>query len=175
MPITKTVTVYSFEELSPESQERAIDHFSDINVYHGWWEFVYEDAANIGIDITDFDDYRCSGKMTKYFLDVIRLIKTNFAENVEVFKTACVHHGIFIDSFIEFCRVNPDGLSRLELLEEFKDSDIFYSIEKQFLSDILEDYRILLMKEYDYLTGLEQIKEAIIVNEYKFNENGTIF
>lgn len=52
---TKTVGVYSFDELSDSAKEKARDWFRQGNLDHDWWEFVYEDAATIaemlGIDL----------------------------------------------------------------------------------------------------------------------------
>jgi hypothetical protein len=47
-------------------------------------------------------------------------------------------------------------------------------MEGEFLKSLLEDYRIILSKEYDYLTSRESIIETIEANEYEFDENGNI-
>jgi hypothetical protein len=53
--ITKTINLYSFDELSTEAQNKAIENLSDINVDHEWWDFVYTDFITIaeyfGIEI----------------------------------------------------------------------------------------------------------------------------
>ena len=55
MPVQKTITAYTFAELSKEAKQHAREKFRDINMEHGWWEHVYEDAdtiaAMIGIEI----------------------------------------------------------------------------------------------------------------------------
>ena len=40
---TIQVTVYQFDELEPEAQNKVLSQFSDINVDHDWWEFLYEE------------------------------------------------------------------------------------------------------------------------------------
>ena len=57
-----TINLYSFEELTPKAQEKAISEFCDINVDHDWWSFVYDDISNLILDcfgqsasITAFD------------------------------------------------------------------------------------------------------------------------
>lgn len=52
---TISIQLFSFNELSKEAQKKAIEKHYDINVDHGWWEFVYDDfkeqARNEGFDI----------------------------------------------------------------------------------------------------------------------------
>ena len=48
-------TVYKFDELDESTKQAAIEKLWDINVDYEWWEFTYEDAANIGLKITEFD------------------------------------------------------------------------------------------------------------------------
>ena len=48
MPRQVVSTVYKFEELSDSAKEKARESLRDINVQHEWWDFVYEDAKNIG-------------------------------------------------------------------------------------------------------------------------------
>jgi hypothetical protein len=45
-------------------------------------------------------------------------------------------------------------------------------IDANFLRSLLEDYRIMLQKEYEYLTSEETIIETIEANEYEFTEKG---
>ena len=47
-------------------------------------------------------------------------------------------------------------------------------LDNDFLHDLLEDYRIMLINEYDYLTSREAIVESIDANGYEFDENGNL-
>lgn len=66
---TETITkeIYSFDELSPEAKEKAIEKIRNDEGYldYGWWEFVYEDwvekLAEHGFDATE-TEYRMSYK-----------------------------------------------------------------------------------------------------------------
>jgi hypothetical protein len=53
---TIETTVFTFDELSEEVQEKVLDKYRDWNVDHDWWEFTYdhvkEIAEKIGIDIS---------------------------------------------------------------------------------------------------------------------------
>ena len=51
-----TFKVYQFDELSEEVKEKVLDDCRFIMVeYFNWWEFVNEDAENIGLEIVEFD------------------------------------------------------------------------------------------------------------------------
>ena len=52
---TVTTTLYRFDELSEDAKQRAIEWYRNGNLDYKWWDFVYEDCANIadiiGIDL----------------------------------------------------------------------------------------------------------------------------
>jgi hypothetical protein len=48
-------------------------------------------------------------------------------------------------------------------------------LEDEFLKTLCEDYRIILSREYDYLTSEAAIIETIEANEYEFKADGTRF
>lgn len=52
---TITINLYSFNELSKEAQQKALNKLATINVEHDWWDDTYEDAKNIGLEIKEFD------------------------------------------------------------------------------------------------------------------------
>ncbi len=47
--------------------------------------------------------------------------------------------------------------------------------EDEFLKELLEDYRIILQKEYEYQTSEEAIIGTIEANEYEFTQDGKMF
>lgn len=55
MPRVVETTVYKFSELSDRAKERAREWFRQGSLDYDWWEYIYEDAANIadllGIDL----------------------------------------------------------------------------------------------------------------------------
>lgn len=51
----KEIKVYAFDELSDEAKDKAINKLYDINVGYEWWDSIYEDARNIGLEIESFD------------------------------------------------------------------------------------------------------------------------
>lgn len=150
---TITKNIYSFNELSEDAKGKAVDKLFDINVDYNWWDFTYDDAKNIGLKITSFDIERyCEGKFISGAYESAQAIIKNHSETCQTYKTA--------KSF----------------LSEYKDTqeDDIEELEDDFLKSLLEDYRIILMHEYEYLTSSEAIIEAIQSNEYEFDEDGNL-
>jgi hypothetical protein len=149
------IALFKFSELSEESKQVAIEKFSDINVDYDWWQWTYGDAENIGLKITSFDLDRKSitGELTGAGIDTANKIMSEHGKETETFKTAERYY---------------------KQLHEGIDDEISES-EEEFLRDLLEDYRIILQKEYDYNTSKEAIIETIEANEYEFTEDGKIF
>jgi hypothetical protein len=49
---TKTITLYTFDELSDKAKEQARNWFREGNFDYAWWQFTYDDAERIGLNIT---------------------------------------------------------------------------------------------------------------------------
>ena len=152
----KQVKVYEFKELLPEVQEKVLNHLCGLNTEFDWWKFIYEDTEQVGIKITAFDLDRgsyCNGDFITSPLDCANLILKNHGETCETFKT--------VKQYIKALKS--------------KNEDKQQEAEEDFYKAIMEDYRILLQKEYEYLTSEEATKEIIEANDYRFYENGKIF
>lgn len=181
MPITKTITLYSFDELSEQAQDKAIESLSDVNVDHDWWDCICQDAANIGLRIKEFDLYRntIKGDLTEYSLDVCKSIRIN--QDCDTFKTGANYHKAYIAAFMEWhgtqTQQSDPSTSHwkpVDWLAEFKYQDEAQEIEADLTKALLEDYMIILKKEYDWLTSREEIVSTIKANEYFFKEDGTL-
>ena len=158
--VTKT-TVYPFDELSEEAKEQAVQGLWDINLMHEWWEFTFEDAKNVGILITDFNIDRgsyCHGAFVVDAVDTAKKIFKEHGKDCETFKTAS---GFLAEYHPYIAESN----------EDCEDADY---IRQEFRLSILEDYRIMLQKEYEYRGGKEAIVETIEANEYEFTEDGKL-
>ena len=160
--ITKT-NVYKFDELSEGAKDRAIEKLYYINVNHDWWDYVYDDAEEIGLKIEGFDLGRanyCKGKFTQSAEDVAKAIIENYGKDCETYKTAM--------EYLNALEVLRNGIE-----DEDEDVDT-EEIDEEFLKSLCEDYRIMLSREYDYLTSRESIIETIEANEYEFDEDGNL-
>ncbi len=163
---TKTINLYSFDELSEKAKSKAIENLYDINVNHEWWDSTYEDAKNIGIKITGFDTGRRNDITGEFILsshEVAANIIRDHGETCETNKTAQT----FLDSTNSVQCEYPDGEG-----EEYESQ--MMELEDEFLNSILEDYLTILRDEYEYLTSDEAIIETIQANEYTFTEIGKL-
>jgi hypothetical protein len=180
MPITKTITLYKFDELSEEAQNNAISNLYDINVDHDWWDSIYDDAKTIGLTIEEFhlEHKKINGALTEYLLDCCRSIRHNHGKDSDTFKTAHQYLQEYIKVFVKWKEENKDfgykDWKPADWLYEFKYTNEADEITNEFRKALLQDYLIMLDKEYDYLTSKEAIKQSIEANEYLFHENGTL-
>jgi len=156
---TKTINLYEFDELSDQAKQRAIANNCGINVdYWEWYHSVYDDAENIGLKITGFDldrNRHCTGKAVDDVLTIAHKIKTEHGFDTPTYELA----NEFIKDYAA--------------LDEDIDADELRGFENEFLKSILEEYSILLQKEYEWLTSKESIEDALRANEYEFLEDGS--
>jgi len=175
----KETKVYPFAELSDDAKETAIQSMADINVNYEWWDCIHEDAANVDIKLTEFDIDRgsyCCGHFTENAEDVAESILKEHGESCETYNTAKA----FLDEYQEGkagFETDLDALYPDETpsYEEFEDTGAYDDIMNEFKRSILEDYRIMLQKQFEYLTSEEAIIETIEVNEYEFTADGKLY
>jgi len=167
----KEITLYKFDELSEAAKEKAIEKLWDINVDYNWWESAYEDAERIGLKITSFDldrNRHAEGKFTLSANEVAQNIFNEHGENCETYRTA----QNFMKEWEPVFNGYMDECS--EHYESRESEDRLNELEDEFLQSLLEDYSIMLQKEYEYQTSQEAIIETIQANEYEFTEDGTL-
>jgi hypothetical protein len=159
--------VYKFEELSDEVKEEVLEHFRYFNVEDiDWWEYTYEDAKNVGIEITGFDLDRgrdITGKFIYSAKDTAESIIKEHGKDCNTYKLA---------------KKYLDDIIPIEMMEKFTeelDEDKLEEISEEFLKDILHEYFKILKNEFEYLTSDECIKESIECNDYEFLKNGKIY
>jgi hypothetical protein len=188
MPTTKTVTytLYKFDELSEEAQDKALNDHWDLNVDHDWWECTYEDAATVGLKITEFDIDRSTikGELTENFLESCGSVRADHGAHCDTFKTAKIYLVKYIEEFKKWMKKEKDSSENdcgcdhwkmKDWLAEFKYVEESDEVERNYKLALLEDYLVLLKKEYDYQTSREQIIGSIRANDYDFNEDGLRF
>lgn len=161
---TETRTLYLLSELSPKAREKAIDRLRSWNVEDmEWWDGVYDDAERIGLKITSFDLGRrseCNGRFTQSGKDVAEAIIKEHGPDCETVATA--------QAFLKDLASLP--------LEDGEDCPSDRDLEKceaEFLRSLLEDYRVMLERECDYLTSDEAVAESLECNEVEFLEDGS--
>jgi hypothetical protein len=183
MPITRTTVeiLYTFDELSDEGKQKAVEKLWDLNIDYDWWESTYEDAARIGVKIGGFDiGYRneISGYVTQSLLDCCKLIRKEHGKSCDTFETAAEYLETYIQAFKEWLpeqdQEDLEHWKNVDWLKEFGYSDEADEVTADFQKTILEDHLFILRREYDYLTGQEAIIESIQANEYMFTEDGAL-
>lgn len=171
---TVKTKVYQFSELIDEAKETAFEKLYDINVDYEWWDSIYDDAENIGIKITEFDIDRgsyCRGDFILDAEDVANKIIENHGKSCETWNTANEFIAVFEQGKKDHESANdydPD-------YELFIESGYYEEIIVEFRLSILEDYRIILQKQFEYLTSEEAIIDTIEANEYEFTADGKLY
>lgn len=163
--IIKETTVYTFEELSPEAQQKAIEKLWDINVDYDWW---------IGLKITGFNldrNRHAAGDFICSALETAHKIIEEHGEQCETYQTA----KDYLVTRDELVKKYSDGTDQVTEDNEYQFDQDCDDIDREFLRSLLEDYSIMLQKEYEYLTSEEAIKETIQANEYEFTAEGDLY
>lgn len=164
--------VFKFDELSEEAKQTAIEIWAEEEPSYDWWDCTYEDAGRIGLKITGFDlqRFEIDGEFTEGLEEVCRLISKEHGQKCDTYQTAAKYleayrkeRAAYVETF------TPEDE------DEFYDTDIYQDMEFEFKHDLLEDYRIILSKEFEYLTSEEAIIETINANEYEFTADGKMY
>ena len=173
MKVRKT-NVYDFSELSDEAKENAVLKLADVNIFSDWYENVYYDAEYTALlKITGFDIDRgsyCKGDFIEDAESTAQKIMSEHGKDCETLQTARE----YMQNREKLVAKYSDGINT-DIVDEDNEYDFDNDCDElgnEFLRSILEDYRIILSKEYDYLTSKEAITETIEANEYEFDVNG---
>ena len=173
--------VFTYDELSEDAKEKARNWWCEVPHYDDWAESVLEDAKNIGLVITEFDLDR-------------RGVKASFKRYAELTAVACTQeHGAECETYKDSEQFLLDLKTRHEAMEsaiaalkesgdpDDKIADVESAFdgwledrEAEYLHDMSENYRIMLNREYEYVTSDDYVEEAIRANEYEFTIDGKI-
>lgn len=171
---TIELKLYSFSELSKKAQQKAIAHYHDINVDYDWWDFTYDDAGRIGIELTGFDvGYRqeIEGKLTESVRDICESILKEHGEQGDTYKVAKKYMEKIQVIVVREKLLNTDEDEAKEMIQQAIEDQI----QDDFKKDILQCYWNMLREDYEYRLSDEAVKESIEANDYEFLEDGTVF
>ncbi|KKN21668.1 hypothetical protein LCGC14_0922960 [marine sediment metagenome] len=170
----KETKVYPFDELSEDAKEKAIEKLYDINVDYEWWDSTYDDAVGVKLKLTEFDIGRpcyCRGEFIEYAKDTADAIIFNHGASCPTHETATAFIEDSAELYMKYpVKLDDDGDDENEIYRETEQGET----DDEFLKSILEDYRLILQKEYEYLTSGTAIIETIEANEYEFTEDGKL-
>lgn len=154
---TIRVKIYKFSELSEKAKQKAIELLYDLNTDYDWWTDIYEDAENIGLKITGFNDgIYCDGDIVGAHFETAEKIMENHGKECSTYKLA--------EQYMK---------DRDEVLNDDESRDLD-EIDNNFLYALLKEYRAMLRKDYEYRTSKEVIIESIESSEYEFFDDGKL-
>lgn len=178
-----TYTLYTYDELSEKAKEKAIEKFFDINVSFDWWDSSYdwfkEQLNEIGLDCKtfyfDLDRNSHIEAVDLHFIDVEKFVRS-FVPAIK--KSLIDVSDLFIAQSSgrhTISRVESNFYSRSTLPRLNREVDGLLERANDKLNDILENFRITLQKESEYLQSREAIEETIRCNDYEFLEDGSLY
>ena len=185
MPITRTLTLYTYDELDDEAKEIALETIREFKISDNWTKTIYDDAESIGLKITGFDlnNRTIKGEM----IGGIRLpecckrIRKQHGKDSNTFETAKLALKEYITAFNYW-------IKKAKNMEKYKDvnwkpcewfkefngrSGVSMVVQLDFEEVLMGDYYKMLENQYNYLTSDEGIIDTIRNNEYFFHNNGT--
>lgn len=166
MPRIKEIEVFQFEELDDKAKDKARDWFRQGNDFDFEWDCIREDAKTIGLKLTAWDNGRyAQGEIISSCPEVSESILSEHGDECETYKTALKY------------KHDLEALDLKYPYEDIEDRDLKYDDEREeldseFLKSLLEDYRIILDKQHDYINSDEAVDENILANEYEFTKEG---
>jgi hypothetical protein len=187
MRIVKT-KVYKFEELSEESQEKALSGLADINVDYDWWDIdglldlTKNEMSEVGIEPDEIKDVLFSYTVWEFDLERGQYLQLDgvSVNNDEAFrKFLKIPKELWDQCSYYFENDSRNRNTYLDLLtidEETTDEEndiLERAIE--IMADKIHEAWVSLRNDYEYLISEEAIKDTIKTNECEFYEDGRLF
>ena len=172
--LIKEEEVYSAENwdgIPDKVKENIFSKHGDICTDYEWWEFIYEDAKNVGLKIGSFDLGGASYVKGDFLLsanEVAQNIINEHGDICETHKTAQNFLDEWTPVFADYLDENSENYESYDAERKLQD------LEDEFLKSLCEDYRVILQKEYEFLTSEESVVETFKANEYVFDKWGNI-
>jgi len=170
---TIEIQLFKFDELSDKAKEKAIEENYNWNVLYDWYDNVYEDAKNVGIEINGFDIDRGNYCQIENFDDwhiIADKIMQEYGENCQTYKIAEFYLKER-DEIIDTAIRDENG----DFENEYEIDNLLDDLEEDFKNDLSEEYVSILRKVYEYLTSEEAIIETLEANEIEFTINGETY
>lgn len=109
-------------------------------------------------------------------VDSCKAILKEHGEHCETYKLASSYHGELTRLAAELEQATGN-LTEEEYADAVDDLERDYEDEiermaTEYERELLEEYSLILQHEYEYLLSDEAVAESIIINEYKFTEDG---
>ena len=189
MPRIIETTLYKFEELSAEAQEKAIENNRYWNTEHvSWWDHTYSDfkriASILGVEVVNIyhSHFYRQGQgamfegLFSYEKGMVAKIKEHAPKDTELHSIADSLQDLYRRSFYQV----SGTVSHYGHCHHYNSTHwSIYGGSDEIVDGIEEEYKCLmrwlkntLVAEHEYLTSDEAIKESLIANEVEFLESG---
>jgi len=160
---TITRNVYSFNELTTQAKQKAIDYYMEhCRPSDNWWEDTYYDAretAQIKIEGFSIDRDRH-----------INIRPLDFDSAYTSAQKVISEHGESCATY----SIAKRFLSDLEELERRGDNELeIEQLGDDYFEAIGNEYLLMLEREYEDITSEEYISEFFEGNDYEFYEDGS--
>ncbi len=192
--------VYTFEELSEEAKEHAIEANREVNVeYWIWYDYIYDTFKEKYSDLFEITNIYFSGfhqqgdgamfeyggitdKLIDEFISQLQLtpLRKKLVKEAIYFSGSGKHSGYYYHERTcshSFYVESQYDLERYHKnIEEFIDNiamDFEVFIEEKYI-DLCQELYQSLKDEYEWYTSDKAIKEHLIENEYEFTEQGEL-
>lgn len=170
--MTKTITteIFTFDELNDDAKNNARQWYLSHNYddQQIQWDDIKDDAKTIGLRIKSLDQHRANkGEFITSAPECAEKIMSEHGKNCETYKTAQAYLKDIVPA-----PVDSEG-NLVEYAPEWEEER--ENQDHEFLQSLLEDYRIMLEKNYEYIQSEEHVEESIIANGYTFTEDGKRF
>ena len=195
---TEQVTIFKFNELSENAKESARQWWREGDLDSEWYECTIDDSIsalemvgfyNVKIYFSGFcsqGDGACFTGNYEYQKGALKAVKNEFpqwealhtlTEQLQLINRRYFYQLAFKLEHSGRCShgnsVTVDYIERLDGFEINNEVELFEELLGT-VREFMQEIYIMLKREYDYLTSDEQVDEAITINEYEFDENGSI-
>lgn len=181
-------TYLTFDELTKEQKTKVIDKNRDINIYHGWWEYIKDDFITI-LNSLGFNDIELffSGFSSQgdgaSFSGIFKLPENNnelikrldqvedyapnfFKDNsdiIELYKNLDFTDWVDDQDFISICLRGYYSHSNTMMCDHEK--------LQTFARYMADRYYKMLDSTYWYLIDDEAIEDTLTISEYEFDND----
>ncbi len=198
---TRSYKVYEFDELSALGKEQAIEKFRENNLDYEWWDYIYEDAQEVGalmgitIDKIYFSGFSCQGDGACFEGQYIhntgstKKLKNHAPEDKGLHEISQALSIIQKPYFYQLeATVKHQGhyyhdlCTEINVTGSWEHGDYTYGTDFQCaeiaITEALRGFMKWIYKrlesEHDYLQSDKAIEDTLKCNEYKFTEDGVI-
>jgi len=187
---------YKFADLSDSAKEKARENWREGNLEYEWWDSVYDYAKEIGAAIgfrieniffsgfSSQSDGSCAEGYYEYHKGWKEEVDKIGPVDSEILEIATKLQQIQRIYFYRLCAgikhrgfYHHSGCTEIDVEDSERLIDVTYSDYEE-VCDLLRKFMDWIYKcletEYDYLMSDECVDDAIIANEYEFDEDGSI-